>query len=139
MSTPSDRHYLTVTAAAARLGVGTSDVLELTQRGELPAVRVLDGELRIPTVAVDNQLLRISSRAMLVLSDADASVQDTAPRTRRERQERFKRRAQSTPAEYLAAFEAGELNLLDADVASLAVEAEDLLADARASCAKPSR
>lgn len=52
-STVDEPDYLTVTEVADRFRVDNRTIRRLIDRGDLPAVRVGDRSLRVPTAAVD--------------------------------------------------------------------------------------
>lgn len=128
-----DQHYLTVEEAAQQLLVKSADVLALVSSGEITSLCTSSAEVRIPRVAVDAHMLRVSSRALLVLRTASEHPQRHAPSQRRTLSQRYKdfsRRSEYSPEDYLSVFASGKMNLLDDDTAPLAVEAEEIV-DAR--------
>lgn len=60
--TPTPLTYETVTGAARRLNVTRDTIERWIRRGNLPALRLPGGRIRIPSGAVDRLLTPISER-----------------------------------------------------------------------------
>jgi hypothetical protein len=111
------------------MGVSVRVVANMAEAGELPFLRLSEGEFLIPAEAVRAHRAALSSRALLVLRcDSETRL----PRqTLAQRRRKFLQRTKCTVEDYLIAFEDGGLDMLNEDAVANVIEAEELIAAER--------
>ena len=125
MDTANRSAYVTVPEAAALLGMSVAGVIGLVDDGALTMLDVA-GQQLLPRFAVDSQVLAMSSQALLVVTDPVAPERPRR-RTRTARIKAFADTTGMTPAAFLRAWGAGDVDATAAH-ADLVVEAQKLLA-----------